>query len=421
MTSSQDISPLPTPSLITPINIAEDLRKVTEALDNINKDNVKAATKILKDMQALVQQKQKEVARWERTFAALQKDYNRKLHAQSGQLRELEISYTALQNEQMEHQRRQKEYQASMDQLDEALAGARSEAQRTSQKKRRREKNYNRYYYVPIVNHHLKKKYLRSQTKNARWEDRVREVRTAMDETKHEIKVLGIRLAQLQGEMSVVQTKRTELDSQYKQLSDLLTLLSEGAEFWRDLAAITCDNVAQTSKELKELLDRADRHRQEAREVLEQNPNKDELVAKFKLACLDLQEGDEYAQERWAAIKIDFECVRCHEKKFEWPGVTKDQPDELLCQQCYVIRKKDLARVLANNLREIGNNMTLTVPSPSPSTPEKQGMRQMIKSVFTRSSSTLDSTVVSPQDENNEKVLTPGDDKKKFFGISRRS
>ncbi|RUS28099.1 hypothetical protein BC938DRAFT_482329 [Jimgerdemannia flammicorona] len=243
MASPTEHSLVQTPCAITFTNLAEGLQRATEALASLTAEKRKFASKVLRDTEALVQQRRKEVARWERTSLALQKTYAHKVRTHSFDLESLDASHAALQDEVDTHQRTRHRLESSLEQLDSDLAHARSEALRTAIKKRRRERNLNHYYFVPLFARYFKHKYVRSQTKNARWEDRVRELRTIADDSRAAMHAAGLRLAQIQKESVELDSQRQEAASRAASIQALLTFLSEGTEFWSDIASVQCEGV----------------------------------------------------------------------------------------------------------------------------------------------------------------------------------
>lgn len=407
--------PIPTPSPTTFVSFADGLQRVIKSLDTLAANDRRVAGKIFRDAEALIQQKQKDIARWERTSAALQRSYGRSLQVQDAQLLDFDAKHSALQSELAYHQEVRRRCDSSLEQLDTDLTTARSEAHRTSAKKRRRERNLNHYYFIPLLNRYMRHKYLRTQTKNAVWEDRLREIRTQAEEARRASHDSGLRIAKLQTEIAEVVSKREEVATQAAEVRKKLTFLHEGAEFWRDLASFQCEAVARAGKQLRAVAEGGGGLDAQAWE---------RSVLEFRMACLDLLEGDEFAKGRWEGIKVAFECTKCHGAREEWPGVTKDALDDLLCSMCYAAKKRNPARAVARNIREISAGGGFS--GREATSGGKQDVARALRSVFARSASSLVSVGSRESRESrdsiiSERVPTPGEKIRRFFPIAQRA
>lgn len=281
-------------------------RKAEEALSAPDSATRRQA---LKEMQHLIQERQKRIRVYGQTVSALEQQYRPWLAEARQRQTQLDTQAADLEHQMARLRQQRIEAEDRLSGFDRQLEQLRAYAAARRDKKSKRERQYNQFYHVPVLAGQYRKKYSRAQAKNAHAEQQVAQLRAEMEDIQHSARSSVTQVKQLADAVEDAKEQQAALADRIDRGERCLAFLRQGLDFWA-----TFDR-----NQAGPLFDALDGR---------------QPVLMQKLAA-EYANREAYAAQHWDRVDVEFTCAKCMQTQVGWPTPDKVRTADLLCAECY--------------------------------------------------------------------------------------
>ncbi|KAI9301180.1 hypothetical protein BJ944DRAFT_10074 [Cunninghamella echinulata] len=359
---------------------------------------------LIKSLELLLLQKQKETRIFSLTVDALQR-YCQSLYQHQYQvIEQVEIELEDLKRRTKRGSYQQQFEEQELRQLEKRLQEMRDYAEQRREKKAKREKQYHEVYHLPIINAQFKKKYMRAREKNNAVEHQLAELHYQMDHIKEKLRQYRAKEKEEQDYYQKKWDQHQIFIKQWDQQQKMMLDMKKAQRFWTEFDTLhlqPCLKWAQQQNNNNEY------HRRYSLPSSTATISFNDWYS-FRAAIKKYEEANIYGMNKWNHEQwlenITFDCSLCHESITGlWPYLDKVRTDQLLCTSCYhnnktsMIVEKKLQTFLPNkltasrpNLLRSATQSTLSIPTLVSSTSKStQSLLQDCKPLMKKMKSAL--------------------------------
>ncbi|KAF7720921.1 hypothetical protein EC973_005767 [Apophysomyces ossiformis] len=370
-------------------------------IDSLQNKNNSEAKQCLKGIQQLIKAQQKETRVLSLTVDALAPQLHRRIYARQQLRSRLDTFLAGVHHEilQLQEQRQQTEHELMQD--ENRLQDIRDYAQQRRTKKSKRERQYNHFYFIPIISKRYKKKYIRARDKNAKAEEEVSAVRETIERHREKMREISKTVREYQQEHQKASDDRDEIQKELSAFETTRNYLSQCRNYWVDEVDKAASIVLTLSQSIT--MDMGKKQQPHQRRSSSSSDAAAFDTTLFQRACAVYDQRLTHGHEHWTTLELEFDCARCLKECKGWPMPNKVRTDELLCQPCYneirtsmIVEKKvnalsgklGMERPSLSSRTSSSSKQSILSQSSSTSFLSKPGMKNALKQVFSKSSST---------------------------------
>ncbi|CAO3617580.1 unnamed protein product [Cunninghamella echinulata] len=364
---------------------------------------------LVKSLELLLLQKQKEIRLFSLTVDALQRHFQSLHQNQYQVVEQVEMELEDLKRHTKRGSYQQQYEEQELKQLEKRLQGIRDYAEQRREKKAKREKQYHEVYHLPIINAQFKKKYMRAREKNNAVEHQLAELHYQMDRIKENLRQYRAKEKEEQAYYQKKWDQHQVFIKQWDQQQKMMMDMKKAQLFWSQFDTLHLQPCLKWIQQHNN--NNNEYHR---RYSLPSTTTTTTTIISFddwysfRSAIKKYEEANVYGMNKWNHEQwleyITFDCSLCHGSNTRlWPYLDKVRTDQLLCTSCYhnnktsMIVEKKLQTFLPNkltasrpNLLRSATQSTLSIPTLVSSTSKStQSLLQDCKPLMKKMKSAL--------------------------------